>query len=60
MTSKIVFPLALAAGFVLAGPAGSDVWDTAAFNDNGNNTHSQLTHGFSAFSRDRSRIKTGT
>ena len=45
MTRKIA--LALVATLGLSGPAGTDVWDTATDNDNGNGTNNEITHGFS-------------
>ena len=48
MTNKIVFALAFVAALGVAGPAGTDVWDTATTsNDNGNVTRNEITHGFS-------------
>ena len=47
MTSKIVFVLAVVAGVGVAGPAGTDVWDTAAVDDNDIFTRNEITHGFS-------------
>ena len=49
MTSKAVFALVVSAVIGPAGPAGTDVWDTPAVNnDNFSGTaHNQITHGFS-------------
>jgi hypothetical protein len=49
MRAKLVRALTLAAGLGVAGPAGTDVWDTPAINnDNFSGTaHNQITHGFS-------------
>jgi hypothetical protein len=46
MTSRMMFA-AFAAVLGLAGSAGTDVWDTAADNDNGPGTNNEITHGFS-------------
>ena len=42
-----MFALTLVAALGVAGAAGTDVWDTAAINDNGNQTRNEITHGFS-------------
>jgi len=47
MTSKIAFALAFVAALGVAGTAGTDVWDTATLDDNGNVTRNEITHGFS-------------
>ena len=47
MTSRIAFALAFVAALGVAGPAGTDVWDSAVVNDNGNGTPNEITHGFS-------------
>jgi len=47
MTSQTTFALAFVAALGAAGPAGTDVWDTAAANDNTNATENEITHGFS-------------
>ena len=51
MTSKIVFVLALVAGLGVAGPAGTDVWDSGDSNfltdNNPDDTRNQITHGLS-------------
>jgi len=47
MTSKVAFALAFVAALGVAGPAGTDVWDTAAADDNDIFTRNEITHGFS-------------
>jgi hypothetical protein len=47
MTSKIVFALAFVAALGVAGPAGTDVWDSSTINDNDGGTTNEITHGFS-------------
>jgi hypothetical protein len=47
MRNKTLFALAFASVLGLASTAGTDVWDTAADNDNGNGTDNEITHGFS-------------
>jgi hypothetical protein len=47
MTGNTVFALTFAAALGVAGPAGTDVWDSAVINDNGNGTLNVITHDFS-------------
>jgi hypothetical protein len=47
MSSKTFCVLAFVAALGVAGPAGTDVWDTAVDNDNSSTTDNEITHGFS-------------